>query len=120
MALAVVLLHEPLRRCNSPALSSRLPAPSSSPSPGRAISAIGEALALLLPLAGALIRGVVPPIVKLGLEVWPSPLWACLIGYIMSSLVVLAVQRIRNGSFVADAPSVGPVLVRRYRHQQRS
>jgi hypothetical protein len=27
-------------------------------------------------------RGVSPPIVKLGLEVWPSPLWACLIGYL--------------------------------------
>jgi uncharacterized membrane protein len=62
---------------------------------------------LLLPLGGALIRGVVPPIVKLGLEIWPSPLWACLVGYIMSSLVVLIVQRIRTGSFVAEAPKSG-------------
>ena len=52
-------------------------------------------------------RGVVPPIVKLGLEIWPSPLWACLIGYIMSSSVVLAVQRIRKGSFVPEAPRSG-------------
>jgi uncharacterized membrane protein len=59
--------------------------------------------ALLLPLSGALIRGIVPPIAKVGLEIWPSPLWACLIGYVMSSLVVLTVQRIRKGSFVEKA-----------------
>src|SRR5712671_2485598 len=63
--------------------------------------------ALLLPLCSALVRGATPPIMKLGLEIWPSPLWACLIGYLMSSLVVLTVQRIRNGSFVADAPWPG-------------
>ena len=62
---------------------------------------------LLLPLGGAVLRGVIPPVVKLGLEIWPSPLWACLIGYIMSSLVVLIVQRIRKGSFVAAAPGSG-------------
>lgn len=65
--------------------------------------------ALLLPLAAALVRGVTPPIVKVGLEVWPSPLWACLIGYVMSSLVLLAVQRIRQGKFLADAPQSGLV-----------
>jgi drug/metabolite transporter (DMT)-like permease len=63
--------------------------------------------ALPLPLGRALVRGVVPPIVKLGLEIWPGPLWACLIGYIMSSSVVLAVQRIRKGSFVPEAPRSG-------------
>ena len=76
--------------------------------------------ALLLPLGSALVRGVVPPIVKLGLEVWPSPLWACLIGYIMSSLVVLTVQRVRKGSFVVAGAAVGPALVRRHRHLQRA
>ena len=75
--------------------------------------------ALLLPLCSALMRGVVPPIVKLGLEVWPSPLWACLIGYMMSSLVVLTVQRVRNGSFRGAGAARGPVLVRDDRHQQR-
>jgi drug/metabolite transporter (DMT)-like permease len=63
--------------------------------------------ALLLPLGGAVLRGVVPPIVKLGLEIWPSPLWACLIGYIVSSLVVLTVQHVRTGSFIAAAPWPG-------------
>jgi drug/metabolite transporter (DMT)-like permease len=100
---AVVLLHEPLR------LGQLI---------GMVIAVVGAVIitvtrprdlgdwrswALLLPLGGALVRGVVPPIVKLGLEIWPSPLWACLIGYIMSSSVVLAVQRISKGSFVPEA-----------------
>jgi uncharacterized membrane protein len=55
-----------------------------------------------LPLASAVVRGVIPPVVKLGLEVWPSPLWACLIGYLMSSLVVLTVQLVRKGSLVVE------------------
>ena len=66
-----------------------------------------QSWALLLPLGGAVLRGVIPPVVKLGLEIWPSPLWACLIGYVMSSLVVLVVQRVRTGSFVAEAPRSG-------------
>jgi drug/metabolite transporter (DMT)-like permease len=63
--------------------------------------------ALLLPLCSALIRGVAPPVIKLGLAVWPSALWGCLIGYVTSSLVLLTVQRIRNGRFIVDAPRVG-------------
>lgn len=66
-----------------------------------------RSLALLLPLAGALLRGIAPPLVKLGLQVWPSPLWACLIGYTSSSIVVLAVQRVRKGTFVTEAPWPG-------------
>jgi uncharacterized membrane protein len=107
VALAVVLLHEPLRPLQLA---------------GLVIAVVGAVIitvtrprdfgdwrtwALLLPLGGALLRGVVPPIVKLGLEIWPSPLWACLIGYIMSSTVVLTVQRIRKGSFVTEAPWSG-------------
>ena len=61
----------------------------------------------MLPLCSALIRGAAPPVVKLGLAVWPSVLWACLIGYITSSLVVLTVQRVRKGSFVVQAPRAG-------------
>ena len=104
VALAVILLHEPLRALQLG---------------GLVIAVIGAVIitvtrprdfgdwrswALLLPLGSALLRGVVPPIAKLGLEIWPSPLWACLIGYVMSSLVVLTVERVRNGSFIADAP----------------
>ncbi len=107
VAAAVVLLHEPL-------LPEQLV--------GLLVAVAGAAIitvtrprdlghwrswALLLPIASALVRGVVPPIAKLGLAVWPSPLWACLIGYVMSSLVVLTVQRIRKGSFVVEAPRAG-------------
>jgi drug/metabolite transporter (DMT)-like permease len=107
VALAVVLLHEPLRLLQFIGLVLAVT--------GAVIITVTRprdlgdwrSWALLLPLGGALIRGVVPPIVKLGLEIWPSPLWACLIGYVMSSLVVLGVQRIRKGSFVAAAPWSG-------------
>jgi drug/metabolite transporter (DMT)-like permease len=107
VALAVVVLHEPLRGMQLAGLM---------------IAVIGAVIisvtrprdlghwrsfALLLPLAAALVRGVIPPIVKLGLEVWPSPLWACFIGYVMSSLVLLAVQRARQRTFLADAPTTG-------------
>jgi drug/metabolite transporter (DMT)-like permease len=104
VALAVVLLHEPLRPLQFAGLVLAVA--------GAVIITVTRprdlghwrSWALLLPLGGALIRGVVPPIVKLGLEIWPSPLRACLVGYIMSSLIV---QRIRKGSFVAEAPKSG-------------
>ena len=107
VTFAVTLLHEPLRFVQFAGLM---------------LAVIGAAIitvtrprdlghwrswALLLPLGGAIVRGVVPPIAKLGLDIWPSPLWASLIGYIMSSLVVLTVQRIRKGSFVVEGPRSG-------------
>src|SRR5882757_3909878 len=107
VSLAVVLLHEPL---HPPQFA------------GLVIAVAGAVIitvtrpgdlghwrnwALLLPLASAALRGVVPPIVKLGLEIWPSALWACLIGYVTSSFVVLIVQRIRKGTFVVQAPWSG-------------
>ena len=107
VTVAVTLLHEPLRITQFAGLM---------------LAVIGAGIitvtrprdlghwrswALLLPLGGAVVRGVVPPIAKLGLEIWPSPLWASLIGYVMSSLVVLTVQRIRKGSFAVEAPWTG-------------
>ena len=107
VALAVILLNEPLHALQFAGLVTAVA--------GAVIITItrprdlGDWLtwALLLPLGGALLRGVVPPIVKLGLEIWPSQLWACLIGYVMSSLVVLIVQRVRKGSFAVEAPWPG-------------
>jgi drug/metabolite transporter (DMT)-like permease len=107
VALAIILLHEPLHALQSGGLVIAVA--------GAVIITVTRprdfggwrSWTLLLPLGGALLRGVVPPIVKLGLEIWPSPLWACLTGYVMSSLVVLGVERVRNGSFVADAPWPG-------------
>jgi drug/metabolite transporter (DMT)-like permease len=100
VTLAVVLLHEPLRPDQLIGLVIAVIGAviiSATRSPG-----LGHwrSWALLLPLGAAFVRGVAPPLVKLGLTVWPSPLWACLIGYISSSLVVLTVQRIRKGTFV--------------------
>jgi drug/metabolite transporter (DMT)-like permease len=57
---------------------------------------------LLLPLAAAVIRGAVQPIIKLGLEQWPSPTAAVVIGYTVSSAVLIST------AFVHD-----PKLVRR-------
>jgi Permeases of the drug/metabolite transporter (DMT) superfamily len=119
VATAVILLHEPL---HPPQLLGLVVAVA-----GAAIITVTRprdlghwrSWALLLPLCSALVRGVVPPIVKLGLAVWPSALWACLIGYITSSLVVLTVQRVRKGSFVVQAPRARLVLVRDDRDQQR-
>ena len=91
VALAVLVLREPLHATQLAGIGVEF----------------AQQMALLLPLAAALVRGVTPPIVKLGLEVWPSPLWACLIGYVMSSLVLLAVQRLRQGKFLTDAPQSG-------------
>jgi drug/metabolite transporter (DMT)-like permease len=63
--------------------------------------------ALLLPLAAAVLRGVIPPVIKIGLDMWPSPLAAGLTGYIFSSITVLAVERFRNGHFMVRAPVQG-------------
>ena len=63
--------------------------------------------ALLLPIGAAALRGLIQPTIKLGLEIWPSPIAAGLTGYIVSAVVVLIFARIKTGRFVADAPRVG-------------
>jgi drug/metabolite transporter (DMT)-like permease len=63
--------------------------------------------ALLLPLGAALLRGVIPPVIKVGLELWPSPLAAGLVGYVFSTMTVLMVERVRNGRFIAQGPMPG-------------
>ena len=63
--------------------------------------------ALLLPLGASVMRGFIPPIIKVGLEIWPSPIAAGLTGYIVSTLTVLTVERIRTGRFIVRAPLAG-------------
>ena len=70
--------------------------------------------ALLLPLGAALLRGVVPPIIKIGLEIWPSPIGAGLTGYIFSTMMVLVVERIRTGRFIVQAPLSGRLWFARH------
>lgn len=53
--------------------------------------------ALALPLAAALIRGLVQPVVKLGLEGWPNPFAATLFGYLVSAAVVLTAGTMMEG-----------------------
>jgi drug/metabolite transporter (DMT)-like permease len=55
------------------------------------------AWALALPLAAAAIRGAVQPAIKLGLALWANPYMAALIGYSVSSVVVLAIASARAG-----------------------
>ena len=62
---------------------------------------------LLLPLAAAALRGATQATVKLGLDIWPSPFAAALIGYIVSTVVVLTAARLGTGRFVADSPARG-------------
>jgi drug/metabolite transporter (DMT)-like permease len=107
VALAVAVLHEPLRL---------------SQFAGVVVTVLGVLIitvtrtadmrdwrtwALLLPLGAALLRGVIPPVIKIGLEIWPSPIGAGLTGYIFSSITVLVVERIRNGHFIVRAPLSG-------------
>jgi drug/metabolite transporter (DMT)-like permease len=42
-----------------------------------------------LPLAGALVRGSVQPAIKTGLALWPEPMAAAAIGYIVSTIMIL-------------------------------
>jgi drug/metabolite transporter (DMT)-like permease len=62
---------------------------------------------LLLPLGAAVLRGIIPPVIKIGLDIWPSPLAAGLTGYILSTVTVLTVERVRNGRFIVQGPLPG-------------
>jgi drug/metabolite transporter (DMT)-like permease len=107
VAVAVVLLHEPLRVLQFGGLM---------------VTVLGvltitvtrtddmrdwRTWALLLPLGASAMRGIIPPVIKIGLETWPSPIAAGLTGYIVSTLTVLTVERIRTGRFMVQAPLSG-------------
>jgi len=109
VTLALIFLHEPLRHLQLIGLVVAVVGAVIITMKRAGTAAHWRSVALLLPLAGALVRGLAPPLIKLGLQVWPSPLWACLVGYITSSIVVLTVQRVRKGSFVAEAPLQGRI-----------
>jgi drug/metabolite transporter (DMT)-like permease len=56
-------------------------------------------LALALPVGAAAVRGLVQPLVKLGLESWPDPVVAATIGYIVSAVLVIGLSASRqNGT----------------------
>lgn len=60
---------------------------------------------LLLPLMASGIRGLVQPTIKYGLTLWPSPIAATLIGYLVSTAIVLAAARKRTCRWFADGPT---------------
>jgi drug/metabolite transporter (DMT)-like permease len=62
---------------------------------------------LLLPLTAAALRGATQATVKFGLEIWPNPFAAALVGYLVSTVVVLIAARIGTGRYVPDVPARG-------------
>jgi drug/metabolite transporter (DMT)-like permease len=107
VALAVTVLGEPLRALQLAGLIVTMA--------GIAFLTLGRGHAarrelswyLLLPLAAALLRGVTQATIKLGLELWPSALAAALIGYLVSTIVVLTAAKLGTGRFVARGPARG-------------
>jgi len=55
---------------------------------------------IVLPLLAAAIRGAVQPAVKYGLADWPNPFAAVLIGYTVSSVVVIAAATMRDHRWI--------------------
>ncbi|MEP4189882.1 MAG: DMT family transporter, partial [Sneathiella sp.] len=58
---------------------------------------------IILPLGGAVVRGVTQPAIKWGLVYWAEPFAAVTIGYVISALLILSIatiqQRNKTGSF---------------------
>jgi drug/metabolite transporter (DMT)-like permease len=59
---------------------------------------------LCLPIAAAAIRGLSQVFAKLGLAMWPSPLAASLVGYLVSASVLLIADRARAGGRAGRPP----------------
>jgi drug/metabolite transporter (DMT)-like permease len=62
---------------------------------GRGAKAIDWAVSL--PLLAALVRGLVQPVVKLGLAAWPNPFAATLFAYVVSAAVLVSAGLLREG-----------------------
>lgn len=58
--------------------------------------------AMALPLVAAMLRGVVQPVVKLGLEAWPNPIVAVAVGYAVSSLIILGARYLTPSAPAVD------------------
>jgi drug/metabolite transporter (DMT)-like permease len=107
VAVAVLLLHEPLRPLQFVGLMVAVLGVLTITVTRTADMRDWRTWALLLPLGASVLRGVIPPVIKVGLEIWPSPIAAGLTGYIFSTLTVLAVERARNGRFIVQGPLAG-------------
>jgi drug/metabolite transporter (DMT)-like permease len=107
VALAIAILHEPLRLVQFVGLVTAVLGVFIITVTRTADMRDWRTWALLLPLMAALLRGIIPPVIKIGLEIWPSPIAAGLTGYIFSTITVLLVERVRNGHFIVRAPLSG-------------
>ncbi len=107
VAVAVLLLHEPLRLIQFAGLMVAVLGVLTITVTRTADMRDWRTWALLLPLGASVLRGVIPPVIKVGLEIWPNPIAAGLTGYIFSTLTVLTVERLRTGRFLVQAPWAG-------------
>jgi drug/metabolite transporter (DMT)-like permease len=107
VAVAVAVLHEPLRVSQFAGLIVAMTGVFTMTVTRTGDMRDWRTWALLLPLGASVVRGVIPPIIKVGLEVWPNPIAAGLTGYIFSTLTVLALERVRTGRFLVRAPLAG-------------
>jgi drug/metabolite transporter (DMT)-like permease len=107
VAVAVVVLHEPLRALQFAGLMVAMLGVFTITVTRTDDMRDWRTWALLLPLGASVVRGVIPPVIKVGLEIWPNPIAAGLTGYIFSTMTVLAVERLRTGRFIVNAPWAG-------------
>ena len=54
--------------------------------------------AVALPLGAAAVRGIIQPISKLGLALWPSPFAAVLVSYTVSSAIIIGAGSLGSGA----------------------
>jgi drug/metabolite transporter (DMT)-like permease len=107
VAVAVLILHEPLRSLQFAGLMVAMLGVLAITVTRTPDMRDWRTWALLLPLGASVLRGVIPPVIKVGLDIWPVPLAAGLTGYICSTLTVLTTERIRTGRFLVQAPIAG-------------
>ena len=55
-----------------------------------------------MPFVGAIVRGLAQVVAKAGLLLWPNPFAASLIGYLVSSAAVIAVNRLPRANRSSD------------------
>jgi drug/metabolite transporter (DMT)-like permease len=107
VAVAVLVLHEPLRALQFAGLVVAMLGVFAITVTRTPDMRDWRTWALLLPLGASVVRGVVPPVIKVGLDIWPVPIAAGLTGYICSTLTVLTIERVRTGRFLVQAPLAG-------------
>jgi drug/metabolite transporter (DMT)-like permease len=105
--LAFVLLGEPLRLGQMLGLAIILAGVIVLTGPRGQQTAGWTSWYVVLPFAAAALRGLIQPVIKLGLALWPSPYAAVLVCYVISSAVVVTALRLRTGRWRPAASARG-------------